>query len=60
MEWPKDPEILVSVLNTRLRDCYGNLHELCDDLDADEGDLTEFLHGVGYFYVPEINQFRKK
>ena len=32
---PKDPIILLSVVNTRLRDLYSNLQELCAAEDAD-------------------------
>ncbi len=32
---PKDPDMLVSFLNLKLRDYYENLDELCDYLDED-------------------------
>lgn len=47
---PKDPYILLSFLNARLRDQYA-------DLDADEQSLRETLAGVDYRYDPVYHQF---
>ena len=55
---PKDPAILLSWLNTMLRDKYPNLAELCDSMDIDKGELIETMKGFGFIYFPEINQFR--
>ena len=30
---PKEPNMLLSVINTKLRDFYDSLDSLCDDLD---------------------------
>ena len=49
---PKDPYILLSFLNTRLRDQYADLEDLCASLDADEQSLRETLAGVDYRYDP--------
>lgn len=54
---PKDPYILLSFVNTRLRDEYSGLSELCAALAADEGELTAALAAVDYRYDPERNQF---
>lgn len=54
---PQDPVILLSFVNTKLRDCYPNLEELCDDLQADQEQLSEKLAGIDYRYDPERNQF---
>lgn len=43
---PKDPYILLSFLNARLRDQYADLEDLCASLDADEQSLRETLAGV--------------
>ena len=40
---PKDPYILLSFLNARLRDQYADLEDLCASLDADEQSLRETL-----------------
>ena len=54
---PKDPFILLSFINTRLRDEYASLSELCAALDADEGVVTAALAAVGYTYDPKQNRF---
>ena len=54
---PQDPIILLSYVNTKLRDEYGDLDELCGALDADRDELVRKLEGVNYVYSPERNQF---
>ncbi len=54
---PQDPVMLLSVVNTKLRDHYGSLSHLCDDMQVDEGALVEKLKGINYLYNPETNQF---
>ena len=54
---PKDPFILLSYVNTKLRDEYSSLSELCAALDADEGEVTAALTGAGYAYDPAQNRF---
>ena len=55
---PKDPIMLLSVINMKLRDFYPTLKTLCDDLDINQEELTDALKAVGAEYMPEINQFR--
>ena len=55
---PQDPCILLSVINTKLRDGYSSLSALCEGLDADEKELVETLSGAGYAYDPAANQFK--
>lgn len=55
---PKDPMLLVSVLNTKLRDYYNNLEELCADLDVNKQELLERLSTIDYEYDAQSNQFR--
>ena len=55
---PKDPIMLLSVINMKLRDFYPTLETLCDDLDINQEELTDALKAVGAEYMPEINQFR--
>ena len=57
MELPKDPAMLVSVLNTKLRDFYPTLDALCDDMEADKDELIKKCAAIGYTYIPERNQF---
>lgn len=54
---PKDPVILLSFLNTKLRDEYSSLAELCAALDADEAAVQETLAALDYRYNPDRNQF---
>ena len=54
---PKDPVILLSFVNTKLRDEYSSLAELCAALDADEAALKETLAALNYAYDAERNQF---
>ena len=55
---PKDPVMLMSVLNTKLRDRYDSLEALCDDLELNRDELTIRLQEAGFDYEPEQNQFR--
>lgn len=50
--------MLLSVVNTKLRDEYGTLDELCASEGVDKTALTERLHQAGFDYMPQINQFR--
>ncbi len=54
---PNDPVILLSVINTKLRDYYSSLDALCEDLNVDKDELIKKLSTIGYFYKPERNQF---
>lgn len=54
---PSDPVMLLSFVNTKLRDQYGSLKELCDDLNADEAQLKARLGSIGYVYNPALNKF---
>jgi len=55
---PQDPIILLSFVNTKLRDQYSDLDDLCDGLDVEKEELVCRLEGAGYAYSPEHNQFR--
>lgn len=58
MTLPKDPNILLSIINTKLRDTYSNLDKLCDDLDAEKSEIENILASIGYKYSPKSNQFK--
>ena len=57
MALPKDPILLLSVANMKLRDFYSSLDALCDDLDEDKNEITARLSAAGYEYNEELNQF---
>ncbi len=58
MDLPKDPFLLLSVINTKLRDFYPNLDALCDDLGADRTKLEQTLASAGFHYHVQHNQFQ--
>ena len=54
---PQDPVILLSYVNTKLRDDYPSLDALCDDLNVEKATLEERLHAIGYDYDIQQNRF---
>lgn len=54
---PKDSAILLSVINTKLRDFYSDFDALCDDLEVDKNEIIASLEKIGYTYSEEKNQF---
>lgn len=56
-EYPKDPIILLSWTNMKLRDFYSSLDELCDDLEIDRKELEDKLKNAGFTYNMELNKF---
>lgn len=54
---PKDPVILLSYVNTMLRDKYPSLEALCRAENADEDGLCASLRAIDYHYSKEKNQF---
>lgn len=54
---PADPIILLSYINTQLRDYYASLDALCADQDADKDAICAKLADVGYEYNASRNQF---
>lgn len=57
MNIPKDPVMLLSFINTNLRDYYSSLDELCESLDIDKEELTKKLAAINYIYNENNNQF---
>ena len=55
---PSDPVLLLSFLNTKLRDFYSSLDELCDDLDCDKEFIISEMEKIDYEYNIEYNQFK--
>ncbi len=58
MSVPSDPFILLSYVNTALRDQYDSLSHLTEDLDIDRTWLEEKLGSIGYTYDSQLNQFK--
>lgn len=57
---PKVPSILLCVVNTKLRDFYKSLDDLCEDLNEDKEDIIKILDDSGYYYNQETNRFEIK
>lgn len=55
---PKDPVMLLSYVNTMLRDKYDTLDEMCLSMDIEKSELESKLAEIQAEYMPEINQFR--
>ncbi len=55
---PKDPFILFSVVNTKLRDYYSSLDLLCDDLGESREEIVSILGAAGFEYDEQLNQFK--
>lgn len=47
---PQDPMILLSYLNTKLRDEYKSLDLLCNDLQLDKSDIIQKMSSIDYAY----------
>ena len=56
-ELPKDPMILLSVVNTKLRNHYDSLDAFCQDMGIEKQELTDRLGQIDYEYMEERNQF---
>lgn len=54
---PKDPMMLMSVINMKLRDFYPSIEDLCEDMDIDRQDLESILSKAGFKYSREHNRY---
>ncbi|MBQ8816877.1 MAG: DUF4250 domain-containing protein [Lachnospiraceae bacterium] len=54
---PKDPVMLLSFVNMRLRDRNMDLDALCEDLDVEKAEIEDALARIDYHYSAERNQF---
>ena len=54
---PGDPMMLLSVINTKLRDEFDSLDELCDALDESRDEICAKLTAMDYHYDPDQNRF---
>ena len=55
---PQDPVMLLSYINTQLRDNYRDLDDLCDRLDVSKAEIEEKLGKIGYCYKEDLKQFK--
>ncbi len=56
-ELPKDPFMLLSFVNMKLRDEYSSLEEMCSDMGIDKEELTNTLQSAGFTYDQSLNKF---
>lgn len=54
---PNDPIILLSYINTKLRDTYPSLDELCKSESVSVQEISDKLSAVGYEYDAIQNKF---
>lgn len=57
MNLPKDPVILLSYINTQLRDNYASLTEFCNSNNCSPEDIIRTLERIDYRYDSDTNQF---
>ena len=57
MSLPKDPFMLLSYVNTQLRDNFSSLTELAASLGEDEEQIKSTLENAGFVYDSSLNRF---
>ena len=45
---PQDPVILLSYVNTKLRDQYSSLEQMCHDMGVNQREIEQKLAGMDY------------
>ncbi|NVH49612.1 DUF4250 domain-containing protein [Photobacterium damselae subsp. damselae] len=53
-----DPIMLMSIVNMKIRDEFGDLDSLVKFYDIDKDKLIKKLANAGFDYLPEAKQFR--
>lgn len=54
---PNDPMLLLSVVNTKIRDYYHSLDALCEDMNVDKESIVNALKAIDYEYDEKRKQF---
>ena len=54
---PNDPVILLSYVNTQLRDHFSSLDAFCDNFETERSTLEDKLKSIDYLYDAATNQF---
>lgn len=52
-----DPNILLSLINMKLRDYYDSIESLSDDMDVSPNEIISKFEKLGYTYNRSVNQF---
>ena len=56
---PEDDFILLSLINTKLRDEYSSFAELCEEEGVSQQEIINRLEGLGYRYTPGYAAFKR-
>ena len=56
---PEDDFILLSLINTKLRDEYSSLEDLCEEEGVSMEEICARLEGLGYAYTHEYASFKR-
>lgn len=54
---PRDPVMLLSAVNMKLRDQYASLDALCEDMDVSREEIERTIAEAGYAYDETVNRF---
>lgn len=57
---PKDPVLLLSYVNTKLRDYDSSLDAFCEREDVEKASIIERLEEIQYEYIESQNQFKAR
>ena len=57
MTLPKDPVILLSLINTKLRDFNSSLDDFCKENNLNEDEIKKKLEMIDYHYDEFKNKF---
>ena len=58
MNIPKDPYMLLSFINTKLRDDFDTVDDGCETYNVHKQELQQKLNNIGYKYITNENQFK--
>lgn len=58
MSLPKDPFVLLSFVNTKLRDEFESLDEFCKANGLSKKEVEDVLKSIGYCYDNNTNSFK--
>ena len=54
---PNQPMILLSFVNTKLRDDFSSLDAFCEDFNVAKDEIEEKLASIDYEYDEKLNKF---
>ncbi len=57
MEIPRDPAMLLSFVNLKLRDYYDSLDAMCEDMGLSRKEIEDALAAIDYVYDEKTNSF---